>query len=140
MKRLTALSLAFTLWFAPLTRAVHAQSESGDVDKTAKVKAEIAKRVTSKKTRVKIKLRNGGELKGRIDRADENGVTIAEDKTGKKVELAYGEIEKVNGRGLGKGAKIGMVAAIAVGVLAIVVVIALKNFDPFKGGLGHVPP
>ena len=140
MERLTALSLAFILWFAPLTRAVHAQPESGDTDKTPKVKSEIAKRVADKKTRVKIKLRNGGELKGRIERADENGFTITEGKTGKTVELAYSEIEKVNGRGLGKGAKIGIVAAIAVGVLAIVVVVSLKNFDPFKGGLGHVPP
>ncbi len=114
--------------------------ESDDVDTTAKVKSQIAKRVTNKKTRVKVKLRNGRELKGRIERANDNGFTITEEKTGKETELAYSEVQKVSGRGLGKGAKFGIAAAIAVGVLAIIVVIALKNFDPFEGGLGHVPP
>ena len=64
--RLRALFLAFILVFVPLARVVHAQRQSNDVEKTARVRSEIAKRLTNKRTRVKVKLRNGAELKGQI--------------------------------------------------------------------------
>jgi hypothetical protein len=59
MNRLKYLTLAFLLIFVPLARASQAQPQSVTVDQTAKVKSEVAKRVDNKKTRVKIKLRNG---------------------------------------------------------------------------------
>ena len=92
------------------------------------------------KARVKIRLRNGEELKGRIDQAGDDTFTITQDKSGKKIELAYGEVAEVKGRGMGTLTKVGIVVGVAVVVLAVAVVVALKNFDPFRGGIGHVPP
>jgi sRNA-binding regulator protein Hfq len=138
MIRLKSLSLAFMLVFVPLAPMVHAQSQSGDPEKTAKVKSEVAKRVANKKTRVKIKLLDGAELKGRIEQADADGFTITEDKTNKKVVLSYGAVDKVKGRGMGTGTKILIATGVGVAVLAIIVVVAIKNFDPFEGGLGNV--
>jgi sRNA-binding regulator protein Hfq len=134
-RKLEILCLTFLLVFAPLTRAVRAQGQT-DINKTEKVKAEVAKRVASKKTKVKIKLHSGEELKGRIAQADDGSFTVTEDKTGKQVQLPYGDVDSVKGRGgLSTGAKIGIIAAIAVAVVAVVAVIAVKNFDPFQGGI-----
>ena len=67
--------------------------------------------------------------------ADDNKFTIRQDKTGNKIELSYSDVLKVKGQGLGKGAKIGIAVGVAAVVVAVVVVVALKSFDPFKGGI-----
>jgi hypothetical protein len=84
---------------------------------------------------VKIKLRSGEELKGQLDQPDAEKFTVIQDKTGKKLELAYNEVTKVSGRGMSNFTKVGIVAAIAVGVVAVVAIVAVKNFDPFSGGI-----
>lgn len=140
MNRLMSSALALILVLVPLAPVAEARSQSGTVDKTAKVKSEVAKRLDNKKARVKIKLHNGEELKGRIDQADDSTFTITQDKTSKKIELAYSEVAEVKGRGMGTLTKVGIVVGVAVVVVAVAVVVALKNFDPFEGGLGHVPP
>ena len=135
-RKLTIVGLAFTLLAMPVTRlTVQAQSGAADAQ-TTKVRAEVAKRVANKKTKVKVKLRSGEQLKGRIDQSDDSGFTITQDKTNSQVKISYADVEKVSGRGgLSTAAKIGIVAAIAVGVLAIVVIVALRDFDPFSGGI-----
>lgn len=135
-RRLTIVGLVFILLVVPVTRlTVSAQSGAADVQ-TTKVKAEVAKRVANNKTKVKVRLRSGEQLKGQINQSDENGFTITQDKTNKQVQIPYAEVEKVSGRGgLSTAAKIGIIAGIAVGVLAIVVIVAVRNFDPFSGGI-----
>ena len=136
LNRFKLLSLALVMVLVPLARMVPAQPKADEAEKTAKVRSEVAKRVSNKKTRVKVKLRTGEEVKGRIDQADDNTFTITQDKTGKKIEMAYSDVERVRGRGgLSTFAKIGIVAGVALVVFAIVVVVAFKNFDPFEGGI-----
>ena len=92
--------------------------------------------MANNKTKVKVKLRTGEEVKGKIDQSDDNGFTLTQDKTNKQMQISYAEVEKVSGRGgLSTAAKIGIIAAIAVGVLAIVAIVAVRNFDPFSGGI-----
>jgi hypothetical protein len=133
--KLVAFSLAFILVLAPLARGVRAQAQANDARKTARVKSDISKRVAGRNTRVTIKLLSGAELKGRIEQADHERFTLTEDKTGKSVSLAYSEVRGVKGRGLGTGAKIGIIAAVTVGLLVTVVVLGMRNFDPFKHGV-----
>jgi hypothetical protein len=133
MNRLKSLALTLTLIVVPLAQSAPAQS--GGVDNTAQIKSEIAKRVEHKKARVKLKLRSGAELKGQLDQPGDDKFTLIQDKTGKKLELAYSEVTKVSGRGLSTFTKVGIVAAIAVGVVAVVAIVAVKNFDPFSGGI-----
>ena len=137
-KKLTVGSVALLLVLAPLIRVAQAQAQpqSRDEQKTASIKAEVAKRLASKKTRVKIKLLTGEEVKGQINQSEENGFTLTQDKTNRQVQISYADVEKVSGRGsLSTAAKIGIIAAIAVGVLAIVVIVAVRSFDPFSGGI-----
>lgn len=133
MNRLKFLALMLTLILIPLAQSARAQS--GGVGDTAKIKSEIAKRVEHKKARVKIKLRTGEELKGQLEQPGDDKFTLVQDKTGKRLELAYSDVAKVSGRGMSTFTKVGIVAAIGVGVVVIVAVIAVKNFDPFSGGI-----
>ena len=120
--RLTIISLSLLLFFGPLAQAASAQQPSADLEKTMKVKSEVASRVTNKKTRIKIKLRNGEELKGRITQTDENRFAITDEKTGKQTELAYNEVATVKGRGgLSTGWKIGIISIVAVVVVGAVI-------------------
>lgn len=135
-KKLLVGSVALFLVLAPLMRVAQAQPQSRDEQNTASIKAAVEKRLANKKTKVKVKLRSGEQLKGQLDQSDDNGFTITQDKTQKQVQIAYAEVEKVSGRGgLSTAAKIGIIAAIAVSVLAIVVIVAVRNFDPFSGGI-----
>lgn len=136
-RKLVIVGLAFTLLVMPVTRLT-VQAQSGATDaQTTNVKAEVAKRVANKKTKVKVKMRSGEQLKGQIDQSDENGFTITQDKTNSQVKISYADVEKVSGRGgLSTAAKVGIIVGIAIGVLAIVVIVAVRNFDPFSGGIG----
>lgn len=139
MLQLKSLAVVFLLVVLPLAQIAQGRSQtrpqSSAADNTTKVKSEIAKRVDHKKTRVKIKLGTGEELKGQIDQAGDDKFTLIQDKTGKRFELAYSEVAKVSGRGMSTLAKVGIVTAIAAGVLAVAVIVALKNLDPFNGGI-----
>ena len=135
MNRLKSFALALTLIVVPLAQMAQGQTQTSDGDDDAKVKSEIAKRVAHKKTRVKIKLRDGGEVKGNIDQANDTGFTLTEDKTGKRLDLSYNSVEKVSGRGMSTLTKVGIAVGVGVIVVGIFVAVAIKNFDPFKGGI-----
>jgi len=140
MKRqLCVLLLGFAIFAMPL-RQVVGQSPSGQPSKLdieiAKIKAAISKRVADDKDRVKLQLRDGSEVKGRLEVAGDAGFTITNDKGSQPMTFTYADVQKVNGRGgLGKGAKIGIIAAIVAGVAVIVLIQASRNFDPFKNGI-----
>lgn len=94
MNQLKSLALVFLLVVLPLAQIAQARPQSSAVDNAAKVKAEIAKRVDHKKTRVKIKLRNGEELKGQIDQAGDDKFTLIQDKTGKSLNSRTAKLQK----------------------------------------------
>jgi tetrahydromethanopterin S-methyltransferase subunit G len=137
-RKLWVLFLGFALCFVPLSR-VAAQSPADQPSKLdqeiAKIKAAISKRVADDKDKVKLKLRDGSEVKGRLDQAGGDSFTLTNDKSGQPMTFAYADVQQVNGRGLGRGAKIGIISAIVVGVFAIVVIKAVRNFDPFENGI-----
>jgi hypothetical protein len=135
MKKVFTMLLALVVAMVPLVQVAQGQTQSTEAVRIAKVKSEVTKRLANKKERVKLKLHDGTEVKGRLEQANDGGFTLTEDKTNKKIDLAYSVVDKVNGRGMSTLTKVGIGAAIAVGVLAILVVVALKNFDPFSGGI-----
>ena len=132
-RRLWVLFLGFVLLFVPLGQLVQAQTKLDD--QTAKVKAEIVKRVANGKQQVKLKLRSGEELKGRLDEANANDFTVTDDKGGQSTTVAYTDVARVEGRGLSPGAKFGIIAAAVGGAAVIAIVVASRNFDPFKNGI-----
>jgi len=139
MKRqLWVLFLGFALCFVPVAR-VAGQAKADQPSKLdqqiAKIRAAISKRVADDKDRVKLQLRDGSEVKGRLSQAGDDSFTLTNDKSGQQTGLNYADVQRVNGRGLGRGAKIGIIAATVVGVAAILVIKASRDFDPFKNGI-----
>jgi small nuclear ribonucleoprotein (snRNP)-like protein len=134
MNKLMPVLLMLVLNLSPVPRAVLAQQQLTEPS-VGKIKTDIARRLRDAKTNVTIKLRNGSILKGRITKAAENMFTLREKTTGSQRDVSYADVTKVNGNGLSKGAKFGILTGIIAGAVIIGVLINLKNFDPFKDGV-----
>jgi hypothetical protein len=121
----TTLFIALAIVLCPLKSPAHAQPQS---DQTAKVKAEVVNRLNKKEEHVKIRLRNGTEVKGYITQTSDNGFTLSNEKTKTGTDIAYADVQHVEGRGMSKTKKIAIGVGIGVGVFAAMVAYALTHF------------
>jgi hypothetical protein len=102
-RRLLILSLAFAIVLAPLGPTVHGRKKP---DQTPdKVKTEVETRLRKKEEHVKIRLRSGSQVMGRITQTSDNGFTLIEDKSGSPTEIAYTDVSNLEGRGMSKTKK-----------------------------------
>ena len=102
-RRVLTLSLAFAIVLTPLGPAAYAKKRP---DQTPdKVKAEVESRINRKEQHVKVKLRSGSEVKGRITQSSPDGFTLVEDKSGSTTQIAYADVSNVEGRGMSKTKK-----------------------------------
>jgi hypothetical protein len=124
-KQLTLL-LVFALAFQNSAFAFPASDDAQRSSQGSKVKTEIQKYDSTKKKQIKVTLRNGNEIKGFVSRSDDVSFDLTE-KSGHVSTLSYGEVNKVHGAGLSRGAKIGIVVAGAVVVVAVVFAIGFKR-------------
>jgi hypothetical protein len=129
MRRVKAIVLALVIAIVPLAQTALGQSQSADEVRTAKVKADVAKRLANKKTHVKIKLHDGGVVNGRLEQGNNDTFKLIEDKTGKTIELSYGAVDKVSGRNLSAMTKIGIGVAVAAGIAGILAIAVLRSLD-----------
>ena len=126
MKRtLTTLFLAHALVLSTLGPAARAQSS---LNAETKAKAEVVQRINKKETHVKIKLRNGSELKGRLAQSSDTGFTLIEDKTGNRSDIAYADVVNVEGRGMSKSKKTLIAVGVVVGVAIAVIAYGITHF------------
>ena len=103
----------------PITESQQVQKQ--EAAQVAKTRAKVQKRGTGEKSQVKVKLVNGGEVKGYVSKIEESSFIVTDKKTGQTTAVAYADVQKIQGAGLSKGAKI---ALVAVGV-AVVVLVAI---------------
>jgi hypothetical protein len=78
---------------------------------------------------VKVTLVKGGDVKGYINEVDEASFAVTDKASGQIVAISYADVRNVQGPGLSRGAKIGITAAIVVGVLVVAVVIINAKFN-----------
>ena len=98
-----------------------------DVQRTAKMKAAVARRGTGEKSRVTVKLRDGAKLKGYITQTGEDSFVLTDSGTGQMSTVSYRDVAQVKGRGgLSTAAKIG----IGVGIGVVVSIVALRASGP----------
>lgn len=135
LHKLLALPMVLILSLTTLGQLAAAQPQARDARYVAKIKSDIARRGTGRNARVTIRLHSGHELHGRIDQVGDNTFAVVDEKTGKSTSMNYAEVQSVRGRSLGKGKKIGIIAALAVGVVVLVGVLSFKNFHPFEHGV-----
>ena len=125
-KRLLTLSLALAIVLTPFGPAVQGRKKP---DQTPdKVKAEVESRINKKEEHVKVKLRSGSEVKGRITKSNADGFTVVEDKTGSTTQIAYADVSNVEGRGMSKTKKTLIGVGIGTGVFIALVAYALTHF------------
>jgi hypothetical protein len=125
-RRLLTLSLAFAIILTPFGPAVQGKKK---LDQTPeKVKTEVESRLKKNEEHVKVKLRSGSEVRGRITRTSDNGFTVIEDKSGSRTEIAYADVRNVEGRGMSKTKKTLIGVGIATGVFIGLVAYALTHF------------
>jgi hypothetical protein len=86
----------------------------------AAIRTEVRRRGAGEKSRVKVSLRDGSEVKGYISKIDDSSFEVTDKKTGSSKSVAYVDVRKVQGPGLSSGVKIG----IAVGVVALIILIS----------------
>ena len=126
MKRtVTTLLLAHALVLSTLGPAARAQSS---LNAETKARAEVVQRINKKETHVKIKLRNGSELKGRIAQSSDTGFTLIDDKTGNRSDIAYADVVNVEGRGMSKSKKTLIAVGVVVGVAIAVIAYGITHF------------
>lgn len=125
-RRLLTFCLAFAIVLTPLGPAVQGKKKT---DQTPdKVKAEVESRINKKEEHVKVKMRSGSEVKGRITQSNANGFTVIEDKTGSRTEIAYADVTNVEGRGMSKTKKTMIGVGVATGVFIALVAYALTHY------------
>jgi len=134
-QRLSTLLLTLVLTHLPFARLVNAQTSVNELKQTARVRSDIRKRLSSKNTQVRVRLRNGQELHGLVDQADDRGFQLVDGRTGDRIEVAYSDVVAVKGRGLSTAAKIGIITAVTVGLVVTIGALSMRNFDPFKHGV-----
>ena len=109
------LILCLLLTFTPFAGGQQLANEGAEA---TKVKAEANRRLDKNENRVKIKLRNGSEVKGRITQTAENSFTLTDEKTGARSDISYTDVQKLSGRGWSKKTKIAIGVGAAVATFA----------------------
>jgi hypothetical protein len=87
----------------------------------ARIKAQVQKRGVGEKSRVRVTLSSGTTLKGYIGKIEESSFDVNDGKTGKVTSVSYTDVQKIQGPGLSKVAKVGIVVAVGVAIVALVI-------------------
>jgi hypothetical protein len=95
--------------------------QSAVTPQVAKVKAQVQKRGSGEKSRVRVTLASGTMVKGYIGKIEDSSFDVNDAKTGKATSVSYSDVQKIQGPGLSKRAKVVIVVVVAVVVVAAVV-------------------
>lgn len=93
----------------------------------AKIKAQVQKRGTGEKSKVKVTLGNGTMVKGYIGKIEESSFEVNGKMPGQVTAISYTDVQKIQGPGLSTGAKVAIVTVVAVAVVATVIGIGLAK-------------
>jgi len=96
----------------------------------ATAKAEVQRRGIGEKSRVRVKLRDGTEVKGHINKIEENSFEVTDNKSGKTTSIRYDDASEIHRGRMSKTAKI----LIAVGIVGAWIGIATALACHSEGG------
>ena len=122
MKRLTFLLVAVLVFNSVAATQV---TQAQEASQTAKVKTEVQKRGIGEKSRIKVRLRNKAEVKGYISKIEDASFEVTDKSTGRATTIPYADVVKLQGSGLSKGAKIGIIVGAAVVIVAVVIAVGV---------------
>lgn len=108
--------------------ALAQSSPTKQEQKTAKVKEKIKKLGIGERTKIKVKTYGGTTYQGYVSAANDDDFVVA-DKNGDPNTIKYADVDKVGGRNLSTGAKIGIGIAIGVGAVIAFIAIAFASIN-----------
>ena len=114
------LTLLLVVVLAFNSVAVTQATQTGEAYQATKIKTGVQRRGIGEKSRVKVKLRNKAEVKGYISRVEDASFDVTDKSTGQATSIPYADVEKLQGAGLSKGAKIGIIVGVAVVIVVVV--------------------
>ncbi len=126
MKNYLSLLIIGLLFLGANTTIIFAQTITKDASKAEKIKAEILKRGTSDKKRVKVKMLDGKRFKGYISETGVDSFTLKDSKTKQPTTIAYRDVEEVSSD-WSKGSKIGLIVGIGAAATLTILYIAFQN-------------
>ena len=109
------------------TTFIFAQTGTGDAVSAEKVKAEVQKRGTGDKKKVRVKMLNGSKIKGFISQIGEDSFTITHTKNGQQTVIAYRDVKNVEGSGMSGYVRAGLIAGAAAGATLLIIYFAFEN-------------
>lgn len=122
------ISLLFLLAVLISSQLLLAQAKDGK--SPDQVKAEVLKRGTGEKAKIKVKLRSGPEIRGYVSKAGQESFDVNNKKTGKTISIAYADVVSVHKPGMSTGAKVGIAAGAAAVLIAAALASALASLGP----------
>jgi hypothetical protein len=133
MKRTIAVTLVAVMTCLSLTAAESQadQSTRGHPDQAVKIRAKVQKTGVGEKSKIRVKLRDGTELRGYVSNIGNDSFTVTDSATHKASSLSYDDVETVRGKGLSTAAKVLIVTGI--GLAIVVVIVAVKASHPLQG-------
>lgn len=127
MRRLSLVLIAF-LFFNSLGFADQSardsetqQGQSAEAPQVAKFKAQVQKRGAGEKSKVRVTLGNGTMVKGYISKIEESSFDVNSNKNGQVTSISYTDVQKIQGPSLSRVAKVGIVVAVGVAIVALVI-------------------
>jgi hypothetical protein len=125
IKKYLSVLLVGILVFGTSSALVFAQTTDKTASKAEKIKAEVLKRGTSEKKRVKVKMFDGRKIKGYISQTGEDSFTLTDSKTRQPVVIAYRDAAEVSS-GWSKSSKIGLIAGAAAAATLTILFFVVK--------------
>ena len=113
-----------------LALAAASETQANATKQATTAKAEVQRRGVGEKSRVRVRLTDGTEVKGYISKVDTDSFEITDRKSGKITSIAYADASEVHRQGMSKTTKI----LIAVGSVAAFIGIATALACSSEGG------
>jgi hypothetical protein len=110
-------------------------AQTAGTPQVAKIKAQVQKRGSGEKSKVRVTLGDGTMVKGYISNIEESSFDVNGNKTGQATSISYSDVQKVQGPGLSKGAKIGIVVVAGAAIVAVVGAVIYETQINCKGCL-----
>lgn len=100
--------------------AVAQASQTEQASEAARVKATVQKHGIGERSRVKVRLRDKADVKGYISKIEDASFDVTDKGSGQVTTIPYANVERVQGVGLSKGAKLGIIAGVGVAIVVVV--------------------
>ncbi|HSB12312.1 MAG TPA: hypothetical protein VLM38_22690 [Blastocatellia bacterium] len=123
LRKYLSFTLAIILLQITAGLALSSTKAEKDAARLARVKAEVAKRGTGEKARIRVKMLDGTTIKGFIEQAGADNFVLRESETFAPKTIAYIEVAKIAGKEWSTSQKI----LFGLAVLAVVSVVLFPH-------------